>query len=469
MAQRTVAARTSGHGAQMQRLPTTDPSDDEAFVEGDANSTCFEDGPLELEQPSNRGNSSCVPKIPPSLGKGIIAFFVGVAVGICLMIAVVIRQLPSPAPPLPTRQQLDCSAVGELSIQFQPSRVTSANASAHGFAWPAWGWDSQSIGDAIVCRWLRARNAARLPEPDDARMAAVQQEWSSTSKSPGGLRDWFEHAPYAYALPFADGRCIACEKLCPQTRAPHCLKTLSLSADVVIFKGANNNIIDAMSRSGQTEKVFSPTNLAAWADTHCASGLFTFTFARTPMSHFLSGFTEYAYRLSGISAGDGQWAMDPSAWGDYVTSISEVAHEVLRAMLEMDWSLARTLPPNRDDFYPASHMSLLVGPLMHGYRLDFVGRLETMDDDWLRLGQLSDTNVSQYPVPPSAHITSQDPQGARQVMVDLLITREDLRRAVCYFLAVDHEVYGYDLNDCFAGVGLGLSQFLAAPSSSPTR
>ena len=47
-------------------------------------------------------------------------------------------------------------------------------------------------------------------------------------------------------------------------------------------------------------------------------------------------------------------------------------------------------------------------------------------------------------------------------MVDLLITRKDLRRAVCYFLAVDHEVYGYDLNDCFAGVGLGMSQFHAA-------
>ena len=219
-----------------------------------------------------------------------------------------------------------------------------------------------------------------------------------------------------------------------------------------------------MSRSGQIEKVFSPTNLAAWAEIHCASGLFTFTFARTPMSHFLSGFTEYTYRLPGISADDGTWAMSPSAWGYSVTNISEVAHEVLRAMLEIDWSLARTLPPNRGDFYPASHMSLMVGPLMHGYRLNFVGRLESIVGDWLRVGQLSDTNVSQHPVQPSKHITSQDPQGARQTMVDLLSTREDLRRAVCYFLAVDHEVYGYDLNDCFTGVGLGKSQFLAAPS-----
>ena len=206
----------------MQRPPTTEPSDDEAFDESDATSTCF-DGPLGLEQPPNRGNGSCVPpKIPPSQGTGIISFFVCVAVGICLMITVVPRQINlfvSRQQTPPTRQQMEGSrwtaVCSELSIQFQPPRDTSANVSAHGFAWPAWGWDSQSIEDAIVCRWLCARNAARLPEPSVARMAAVQQEWNSSSNSLGGLRDWFDFAPYAFALPFADGRCIACEKLCP--------------------------------------------------------------------------------------------------------------------------------------------------------------------------------------------------------------------------------------------------------------
>lgn len=85
----------------------------------------------------------------------------------------------------------------------------------------------------------------------------------------------------------------------------------------------------------------------------CKAGSTTFTFVREPLSHFRSGFTEYWFR----------------SFKGRPTSTSQ-SRSVLLTILHGGHI------PGADN---APHMFLMAGVVVSGWKLDFVGTLDTID------------------------------------------------------------------------------------------
>ena len=133
-----------------------------------------------------------------------------------------------------------------------------------------------------------------------------------------------------------------------------------------IWKGGNNAIRQSimsapglMVRTTDTELVadkVSNANLQEMTRSNlCKAGSTTFTFVREPLSHFLSGFTEYWFRsFKGRPASTSQ------------------SRSVLLTILHGGHI------PGADN---APHMFLMAGVVVSGWKLDFVGTLDTIDHD----------------------------------------------------------------------------------------
>jgi len=166
----------------------------------------------------------------------------------------------------------------------------------------------------------------------------------------------------------------------------------------------------------------------------CARGAVSFTFVREPLSHFLSGFTEYAFR----------------AW----KGLTEIDTTFAKATL---MTILGGRKPNVTGGSSLFHVYPMSGVLSAGWRFDWVGVLEHADSAWEELANFSRSELVRNTKLDSslgAHPTSSDPQGARAAMVAVLRREPELRGRLCSLLLADFACFGYDIQACRDGRAL---------------
>ena len=167
----------------------------------------------------------------------------------------------------------------------------------------------------------------------------------------------------------------------------------------------------------------------------CARGAVSFTFVREPLSHFLSGFTEYAYR----------------AWEGLTKIDTTFAKATLMTIL------GGRKPNVTGGGSSLFHIYPMSGVLSAGWRFDWVGVLEHADSAWEELANFSRSELVRNTKLDSslgAHPTSSDPQGARAAMVAVLRREPELRGRLCSLLLADFACFGYDIQACRDGRAL---------------
>lgn len=178
----------------------------------------------------------------------------------------------------------------------------------------------------------------------------------------------------------------------------------------------------------------------------CQKGLFTMTFSREPLTHFIAGYGEYTWRVySGMNGTVSEVKALMKSQGD---TPKEIITRILND--EVSWTTNDVM-----------HMAPMSGSFGHGLnKFHFVGRLPDMEQDLqyiLRTSGIVTNETAKY-VPRrddiGQHESSNDPLSMRQEMVDFLTTNHELRRAICYIFNPDYECFGYDINACLDGSAL---------------
>ncbi|KAJ8602808.1 hypothetical protein CTAYLR_002577 [Chrysophaeum taylorii] len=184
----------------------------------------------------------------------------------------------------------------------------------------------------------------------------------------------------------------------------------------------------------------------------CYESIFTFTFAREPLTHFLAGYGEFVWRTyaKGILAAE-----------DYRT-IAAIKRNITRDRNDPNGLLEKMLDgtmrwPGND----ALHMALMSGALDNAYgKFDFVGSIANIDDDFdhvLRRARLvEDTQALRLKKNLGTHASTLDQLNARADMKDLLASNHTLRKALCHLLAPDYRCFSYDFKACLDGSSLEL-------------
>jgi hypothetical protein len=170
----------------------------------------------------------------------------------------------------------------------------------------------------------------------------------------------------------------------------------------------------------------------------------TFTFARSPLERFLSGYAEAAWRTHNqhcrtqhaCGSGNATWRITTEQARAFVSALLEADHE----------QLADPRTAAGHAHVQLDHAFPMAGALVAWHPLDFVGHLETIEHDW---GQLT----SRFPwlrpkkldvnLAAGQHLTSADPIGARQAMRQVLDEQPEYARALCVLLAPDAFCFGY--------------------------
>ena len=156
----------------------------------------------------------------------------------------------------------------------------------------------------------------------------------------------------------------------------------------------------------------------------CRRGAVVFTFVREPLSHFLSGFTEYTFR-----AWKGQTIDTTFAKATLMTILG--GHQ-----------------PNVTGGSAIWHVYSRSGVIAAGWRFDWVGVLEHASSAWEELADFSRIELLQNTKLNSslgAHPTSSDPQ-ARELQWRRCVRREpELRGQLCHLLLADFDCFGYDI------------------------
>ncbi len=181
----------------------------------------------------------------------------------------------------------------------------------------------------------------------------------------------------------------------------------------------------------------------------CANGSFAFTFVREPLSHFVSGFAEFAFR----ALPNRTQIVRPTA-RQTVTHLTQ--GQVPDAPFAASWE----------------HMALMAGVKSSGVPLDFVGNLEEAGSDWAALksrSALAGRRLQGISSAEAVHPTSADPQQARSTMVALLRAEPSTRRELCEALRPDYECFGYAFNACLDGRALDAIVLPATGSSDASK
>ena len=163
----------------------------------------------------------------------------------------------------------------------------------------------------------------------------------------------------------------------------------------------------------------------------CRRGAVVFTFVREPLSHFLSGFTEYTFR----------------AW--------ERRQHIDMAFAKA--TLMTILGGRRPNGSAILHVYPMSGVLAAGWRFDWVGALEHSTSDWEELASFSRSELlhnTKLNSSLGSHPTSSDPQGARAAMAAVLRREPELRGRLCSLLLADFACFGYDIQACRDGRAL---------------
>jgi len=191
----------------------------------------------------------------------------------------------------------------------------------------------------------------------------------------------------------------------------------------------------------------------------CSQGITTFTFVREPMEHFLSGFVETYFRstkgyIDAKRAGGAGAGWKPGKHWSATKGFNRFNASASNAREFVELLLSASSPGTiQRRFYMWTHCSLMSGIVASGWDdLDFVGRLEKMNDDWPRLLALSGIDTLRWgaasQLPKSEHPTTGDPQGAKRSMREFLSPDPIRLRGICRLLARDYECFGYAFDEC---------------------
>lgn len=153
-----------------------------------------------------------------------------------------------------------------------------------------------------------------------------------------------------------------------------------------------------------------------------------FTFAREPISHFISGLSEYY-------------------WRNYKQSV--ISTEELKAKLDGMFAFTQ-LNERRDSImnkwqkYILWHFFAMSGILKPQFNIGYLGKLESFEEDWQIVNNLYGTDIK---INHSLgwHESSDDPNGVKAAFKDLFKRDIRYKRALCQLLLMDYVCFNYKL------------------------
>lgn len=202
----------------------------------------------------------------------------------------------------------------------------------------------------------------------------------------------------------------------------------------------------------------------------CYESLFTFTFTREPLSHFLAGYGEFIWRTYA------QDRLVPELAGE------ERRNEIIKIRRKMvdekNDPVGLVIKVVDGSMIWAGnnelHMGLMSGAFNNAYgKFDFVGTIANIEADFahvLRRAKLesssssssSDANVQDKPkvlglrAGVGTHDSTLDELEARKDLHHVLATNHSLRRALCHVLSPDYHCFSYSFRACLNGSALGV-------------
>jgi hypothetical protein len=156
-----------------------------------------------------------------------------------------------------------------------------------------------------------------------------------------------------------------------------------------------------------------------------------FTFVREPTGHFVSGITEFYWRANRrehINA----------------TRLKDDLLGFFDMRILHDHPAVRERSNSKVKSYELKHFSAMSGVLKQKFNLTFVGKLESFDDDWLRMNRMYGFNI-QLNRTLGVHQTSKDPNGVKAAFDKLFANEPKFIRAFCQLLMVDYVCFDYEL------------------------
>ena len=155
------------------------------------------------------------------------------------------------------------------------------------------------------------------------------------------------------------------------------------------------------------DKIDTATVMTLRGSRFCHKGLFSFTFVREPLSHFLAGFGEYCAR-----------------------ELRRLPHITTARAQATVLDIVEGRRPRGD--VDVAHMFPMSGVLAAGWTFNLVGRLETSSADWKRLASAFEAVASlPFNSTVASHPSSLDGQGARTAMREVLRGDDALRKRIC--------------------------------------
>lgn len=152
-----------------------------------------------------------------------------------------------------------------------------------------------------------------------------------------------------------------------------------------------------------------------------------FTFVREPISHFISGLSEYYYRNYGTTKIDKKKLLQDLQGMLDGTSMSQRADKGTKS---------------RQNVYVIRHFMAMSGILRVPYNLQHVGLLENFDHDWKAINSLYRMNIN-FNRSLGYHPTSKDPNNIRAIFRELFAESPVYKRALCHILYTDYVCFPF--------------------------
>jgi hypothetical protein len=163
--------------------------------------------------------------------------------------------------------------------------------------------------------------------------------------------------------------------------------------------------------------------------------VFTFTFVRDPLSHFISGLVESHYRRI-------YFRDDRAFLRGHAVNVTTVADIVLALVMNNDEAAAEEVINKH--LLDKEHFATLSSVLWK-WRPDFIGYLETFQSDWTRLNAATGLNMNYEITEKRSQRAFDDPLGMKRALKHILRTKPNYMRAVCRLLMMDYVCLNYPL------------------------